>query len=292
MRLSEALLPLLPDPGTGGVIALVGAGGKTRALFALGEALSARGQDVVLTTTTHVFDPRLEPERVFDQVVLDPAYAGSPAPGADPASLWEQVPSRPDRGRRLVLASSALPAEGKLRGIAPAWVDQLAGEGIFVLVEADGSRGKPVKAPGAHEPVIPAATQAVLGLVGLDCLGCPMDDTTVHRPERFGAVTGCAPGAPIHLSHLAALIRSPRGLFKGTPAEARRVLLLNKADRCPRTPTDLLHDLCAAEPPGVDLILVCALGDPDPAKEVLAQVRPTFGSRARGLHWEGACRCH
>ncbi len=292
MRLSEALLPLLPDPGNGGVIALVGAGGKTRALFGLGEALSLRGQDVVLTTTTHLFDPRLEPARVFDQVVLEPAYAAPPASGADPTGLWERVPPFPGRGRRIVVVSSALPDEGKLRGIDPAWVAPLAGQRTFVLVEADGSRGRPVKAPEAHEPVIPAITQVVLGFVGLDGLGRPMDDTTVHRPERFGAVTGCAPGASIRLSHLAALARSPQGLFKGTPAGAQRVLLLNKADRCPRAPADLLRDLCVADPLGVDLVLVCALGDPDPAKEVLAQVRPPFAPCAQGAPREGACRCH
>lgn len=292
MRLSEALLPLLPDPGTGGVIALVGAGGKTRALFGLGEAISLHGQDVVLTTTTHLFDPRLEPARVFDQVVLEPTFAGHPVLGTSPASLWERVPPQPNRGRRIVLASSFLPTEGKLRGIHPGWVEQLAGERTFVLVEADGSRGKSVKAPDAHEPVIPAVTQIVLGFIGLDCLGRPMDDTTVHRPERFSAVTGCASGDPMHLSTLAALVRSPQGLFKGTPAGAQRVLLLNKADRCPIAPADILEGLCAPNPLGVDLILVCALGDPDPARQVLAQARPPFGSRSQAPHREGVCRCH
>jgi probable selenium-dependent hydroxylase accessory protein YqeC len=77
--------------------------------------------------------------------------------------------------------------------------------------------------------VLPARAELVVGVVGLACLGRPMDPGTVHRPERFSAITGCAPGAPIGWEHLTALARHPQGLFKG--AAGPRVLLLNQADR-------------------------------------------------------------
>lgn len=253
------------------MIALVGAGGKTSALFGLAEAFSTDGHDVVMTTTTHLFDPRREQGRPFDQVVLEPVWDAPPPAEAPGRDLFAEVPLQPGRGRRIVLASSEVPALGKLRGVAPAWIGRLPG---FILVEADGARCLPVKAPGPHEPVIPEEADMILGIVGLDGLERSMDAATVHRPEAFSAVTGCASGAPIRLPHLAALARSPLGLFKGAPTRARRVLVLNKADRCPMAPEAILRELCGGESLGVHLVLVCILRDPDPGNQVLAQLHP------------------
>jgi probable selenium-dependent hydroxylase accessory protein YqeC len=265
LLLAELLLPLLPRPEPGGVIALVGAGGKTAALFGLGGELAAMGPSgALLTTTTHIYDPRLEPGRPFDQVVLDPALAG---PGGEGAPWTGAVPGR---GRRIVLAAEAEPGLGKLRGIHPSRVADLARTWPFIVVEADGARRLPIKAPAEYEPALPAGAGLVLGLVGLDCLGRPMDGATVHRPERFGPVAGCAPGEPIRLEHLLALARSPRGLFQGAPAGARRVLVLNKADLYPGDPAQLCAAFAAC---GAELVLVCALGRPEPGQRVLAMGR-------------------
>jgi len=261
MQLSDALRSLLP--GTGAVIAIVGGGGKTSALFTLAAEL---GPEVLLTTTTHIADPRLEPGRVFDAMFLEPALAAPPLPGAP--RPWAQGAGPCGR---VVLAAEDGPGSGKLQGLHPAWVDDLARTWPFIVVEADGSRHRPVKAPAPHEPVLPNATTLVLGVIGLDCLDQPMDARVVHRPERFGPVTGCAPGAPIRLEHLAALCRAPEGLFKGAPAGARRVLLLNKADLCGLAPEAILRGLKAGPALGLDRILVGALGNSDPNARVLAQ---------------------
>ncbi|HWQ09856.1 MAG TPA: selenium cofactor biosynthesis protein YqeC [Holophaga sp.] len=258
MRLTDALQSVLPSPAAGGVIALVGAGGKTRALFGLGEELAEQGHDVLLTTTTHIFDPRLEAGRLFDEVILE---------GACP---WEQVPPRPDRGRRIVFAGCKAPDPGKLRGVEPTRIGELARAGAFLLVEADGAKRHPVKAPGPHEPVVPGMAGLVIGVIGLDCLGRPMDGATVHRPEHFSTVAGCAMGDPIRPEHLMALARSPQGLFKGTPPGSRRVLLLNKADCCSLEPAVLLGRLQGCGDLPVDLVLVCTLRAPDSRERVLA----------------------
>jgi probable selenium-dependent hydroxylase accessory protein YqeC len=263
LNLAPLLLPLLPP--SGGVIALVGAGGKTSALFGLaGELAEGSPSGVLMTTTTHLFDPRLEPDRAFDQLVLAPDLAEPAGPA------WEG-PAGP--GRRIVLAAREEPGLHKLQGIHPARIAELARTWAFIIVEADGAKRLPVKAPAAHEPVVPPEAGVVLGFVGLDCLGRPMDETTVHRPERFGPVTGCAPGAPIRLEHIASLTCSPRGLFQGAPAGARRVLVLNKADQCATDPEVLLRELRAAGPVAADLILVCTLQDPRPWARVLAQAQ-------------------
>ena len=263
MKLADALWPFLRGPS--GVIALVGAGGKTSVLFALAEELAGLGFGALLTTTTQIFDPRGE-GRSFDRLELVPAMALPlpPGTGAEPGI----VPGRP--GQRVVLAAEAM-ATGKLRGIHPSRVAGLARDWPFVLVEADGSRGLPLKAPGDHEPVLPAQAGLVLGLIGLSCLGRPMDATTVHRPERFGPVAGCAAGEPIRPEHLLALTRSRDGLFKGAPAGARRVLLLNQADCSGLDPAGLATWLRGAGGLDADGVLLCSLAAEEPGDRVLAR---------------------
>ena len=267
MQLSDALRSLLP--GTGAVIAIVGGGGKTSALFTLAEelALGGPGDHVLVTTTTHIVDPRTEQGRPFDQLLLDPDLAG-PAHGKEGPPVAQPQAST-GRGRRLVLAAGS--EGGRLQGLHPSWLEGLRRDWPFLLVEADGSRRRPIKAPADHEPVLPPTADLVLGLVGLDCLGQPMDEGVVHRPERFGPLTGAAPGSPIRLDHIGALCRAPQGLFKDAPPAARRVLVLNKADLCAQSPWDLLRALRALPDLGLHRILVCSLGNSDPARRVLAQ---------------------
>lgn len=223
MKLAAALVPLLT--GGKGVIAFVGAGGKTSALFRLATALEGQGGRVLITTTTHLLDPRGEPSRPALHLVLRPDME---APiGA--ASLPEASP-----GLTVLLSREAEPP-GKMKGIHPSWIPALRPYWDLILVEADGSKGLPVKAPAPYEPVIPPGTDLAVGVVGLDCLGRPMDGRTVHRPERFGDITDCATGDPILWEHLVALARHPEGLFKGAPGS--RVLLFNKADRAHAIPT-------------------------------------------------------
>jgi probable selenium-dependent hydroxylase accessory protein YqeC len=118
----------------------------------------------------------------------------------------------------------------KLCGLDPVAIDALADLFDIVLVEADGSKGLPIKAPASHEPVVPESSSVVIGVVGLDALGRPMDERVVHRPEIFGPLVDCAPGESITAAHIARLASSSDGFFKNSPAKAMRVVLLNKAD--------------------------------------------------------------
>ena len=254
MNLADALLPLLPEPR--GLVAFVGAGGKTSALFSLGAALADRGGPALLTCTTHLLDPRLESGRPTLALLLRPDLEG-------PESALPLPVAKP--GLSLLMARAEPPE--KLKGIHPSWLPALRNHWPYLLVEADGSKRLPLKAPADHEPVLPPEPDLVVGVMGLDALGQPLDAHSVHRPELFAQITGCPLGEPISWEHLVALARHPLGLFKGVPG--RRVLLLNKTDRAPFLPR---REQLAALP--AELILLGALKDPERGMVMVKGSRP------------------
>ncbi len=271
MNLSDALFPLVPSGR--GLIAFVGAGGKTTAMLRLARELEGRGRSVLVTTTTHLFDPRREPDGPIGRFEFRPEMEFPHTSDAGVAGVAGAAGVRPglETGPGITLLVSREAGEpGKVRGIHPSWVAALRPSWDFVLVEADGSRRLPLKASGDHEPVLTPGTDLVVGVLGLDGLGRPMDARTVHRPERFAHVTGCEPGASIGWEHLVALVRHPEGLFKGSEgfsgAPAARVLLLNKVDAALSLPS---RDQLAAF--DVERVLLCRLEGGQPSVTVFCR---------------------
>ncbi|MGE5631830.1 MAG: selenium cofactor biosynthesis protein YqeC [Caulobacteraceae bacterium] len=203
-------------------ICFVGAGGKTTAMFRLAKELRALGKRVLVTTTTRIFYPERD---------LCDAVAIIEAPGE--AESYVNNISAPG----IYVIAKGVTEDNKLVGY-----DNTVISGIFassnigyVLVEGDGSKRKPVKAPAAHEPFIPECCDMVLGLIGLDCLGEQASEASVHRLDYFCKVCGCSEGDMIDEGMLAKLIIHPEGLFKNTPFASKKVVLLNKADNAERT---------------------------------------------------------
>lgn len=219
--LVSATLPRRPGPVR---VAIVGSGGKTSTLFVLARRHAAAGRRVLVTTTTHIMDPDRVSEREgrgFGPLVL----VGDAGPG-------EARRLASGAGCRVVVASRRILGD-RVEGVSPGLVCAFAADFDSILVEADGARGLSLKAPAGHEPAMVPEADIVIGVMGLDALGAPMDARTVHRPERFGPLVGCAPGQAILPRHLARLAASPQGLFKSAPACARWFVLLNKADLVP-----------------------------------------------------------
>lgn len=211
----------------GQLAAAVGGGGKTSLLNALArEAAGAGLRPVVLTTTTKIFAPEEadSPLLLGDGPALRAALGQLPAGEAGVLTLarrrLEMAPVPGDPSRRRM----------KLDGLPPEEVTALRGEGGAVLVEADGSRGLPIKAPGPDEPVVPADADLVLGVVGLDALDAPIDEAHTFRPALLAHLTGQTSGSPVTAETLGRLAAHPEGLFRGAPPRARRLVVLNKAD--------------------------------------------------------------
>ena len=191
------------------IVSIVGGGGKSSLLFALARGLAGR---VVMTTTTRIFAA---------QMSLAPEVCRLDDPG------WRQ---RLDAFSSSVLVVGGVEGEHALGVPRELPAEMLARPGVdWVVIEADGSRMRPVKAPAAHEPVVPEETGLLVPVAGIDALSGPIGEVA-HRPERVGAITGLAPHETLTPEALATLLTSREGGLKDLPGSARAVVLLNKVE--------------------------------------------------------------
>jgi len=242
---SISLVQLLGIDRKTRVIAVVGAGGKTSLMYALARELSESGREVVTTTTAKIFPP--DPDQSPKLITLDhdPGLRG----------LAEGL----RRFSHVTVADSLDPASGKLRGIQEDSLDICAAVADHVIVEADGARGLPVKAPEAWEPVIPRSSDLVVLVAGLDCIGKPATEDWVFRLDRFLEITGMAKGETIRPEHVAVALCHPEGGLKGVPPTAEVAVFLNKADLL--DDEDVIEEVLAAiVEKGRDRIRVVAAG--------------------------------
>jgi molybdenum cofactor cytidylyltransferase len=210
MRLARALrISTVPRLG------FVGAGGKTTVLFQLARELPP---PVMATSTTHFATWQL---RLADQ-----QYAlRNPQ---DVANLGAT-----DLSGVIILTGEMAEPE-RVSGLDGPTLDQVhslaEAQQIALLIEADGSRQLPLKAPGDSEPPIPSFVDTVIVVAGLSALGKPFTSQWVHRPERFQSLSGLTPGEEITADAVACVLTSRSGGLKNIPAGARRVAFLNQAD--------------------------------------------------------------
>jgi probable selenium-dependent hydroxylase accessory protein YqeC len=194
---------------------VVGAGGKTTLVYRLAGEARAAGWRVLVTTTTHM--------GTMDEATTGPVLVESES--ALEADLARALATE---GRATVLGRRV--RADKIEGLAPERVDALAATADLVLVEADGARGRSLKVPAAHEPVIPGSATVVIVVAALDVLGRPLDGTRVHRLELVRALTGATEGTLVGPSLLAAALVHPQSYPSRIRAGVRAGVFLNKAD--------------------------------------------------------------
>ncbi|MBI4634411.1 MAG: putative selenium-dependent hydroxylase accessory protein YqeC [Deltaproteobacteria bacterium] len=202
-----------------GIISIVGAGGKTTLLFALSHEIAAAGETVLTTTTTKIFVPS---EEQSSQVIIS-AY---------PQQVLEKARLLTDGQRHVTAGRALIPPENKLAGFTSDDIAELERGNVFrwILVEADGAKHRPLKAPAAHEPVIPPCSQWVIAVVGLDVVGQPLTEEWVFRSHLYGTLTGLKSGEAITEHSVAVALTHGQGIMKGCPPGAARLVFLNKAD--------------------------------------------------------------
>lgn len=221
------------DIKAGEVVSFVGAGGKTTTAMRLMVELAEAKQSVVFTTTTKILEPVLAED---ERLILS----------EQPETILKIVPELLARHRKVFLAVRRLEETdsilnqdpdypfpvraNKLQGIAPEMVDRLAAAlpELVILNEADGAKHRSLKAPAAHEPVVPANTTLLVPMVSLHVLGKPLSDEYVFRPERVAALSEIALGEPVTVDTVAGVLTHPQGGLKGVPPQARVVPILNQ----------------------------------------------------------------
>jgi probable selenium-dependent hydroxylase accessory protein YqeC len=212
-------------------IALVGGGGKTTIMHALGRQLKGR---VIVTTTTKMGSDQDEGFSILaaSDVRVDMADVGT-------SIVWSRVDGN------------------KAYGVSKEECDRWAEYFDYVVIEADGARQRPFKAPASYEPVIPSTVTQVVSVIGADALGRVIADQC-HRPMRVAALAGCEPYHRLSPGGAAAVLLHQRGARKAIPESARFTVAVNKVDDTNREFVDELVDELLSREPGLPVIPIQA----------------------------------
>lgn len=204
----------------GELISLVGGGGKTTTLFALGRQLPG---PTVLTTTTKMGSDRTDGlpllVRPTDDELCQAASQG-------PVLVWSDATGHRATGVESVECDR--------------WFDELAPI-ANVVVEADGSRRRPFKAPADHEPVIPTKSTIVIACIGVGAFDRPISERC-HRPELIAALANCSVYDPLTPQRAAAVLVNPEGSRKSCPPHARFIIAVCGVDAAHEKVTAELAD--------------------------------------------------
>lgn len=195
------------------VLSFIGGGGKTSTIFRMAKELAGLDEAgkhlrILVTTTTKMQIP--------DEgcVLLSPSVKKA-------VNSLETEP--------YVVAGRPNPP--KMSGLEPRILSAIMEHADVVLIEADGARGLPLKAPAEHEPVLVPQTTKVVAVMGLDCLGEELGKVC-HRPESVARILQTDWGHRITPQDAAVLLTSPEGQQKDLTERLLRgfYVILNKAD--------------------------------------------------------------
>jgi probable selenium-dependent hydroxylase accessory protein YqeC len=216
MTLSQAL-----EIKTGDMIVFVGAGGKTSAGNTLARELFTSGHFVILSTTTKIYPPRDPLFRLYLSVEEEGLYSNE----FGSRFFMAQDQKIPVLGRKMNKEEKIIGLDPEeLKAVRDIWPDAV------ILVEGDGAKGKPFKAPREHEPVIPDTATLVVPVIGIDAIGLPLTERYFHGVEKLCLLTGLRPGEIFQAEDAARVLLHQAGYRKGVPSAARWIPLINKLD--------------------------------------------------------------
>lgn len=193
----------------GDIVSIVGAGGKTSLMFTLAEELR-RDYKLLVTTTTKIFLPE---KNQYDYMAID-------------LSNIREI--RYSNNKGVYIYGSFINEDEKLVGISTELLDLECSFFDYVFVEADGSKGKPIKGWNKTEPVISRKTKKTIGVLSIESIGKNISDENVHRVDEFLNITNADKNEAISIENMLSVIFHTDGIFKNSAGE--RILFINKVE--------------------------------------------------------------
>jgi len=194
-------------------VAFIGAGGKSTTLFKLAREYST---PVIVTATTHL--------GTWQTSQADAHIIANDVKDIEPLDFDKL---------RVVLVTAGV-ENNRTKPLNAELLDRLSffcrTQSFPLLVEADGSRQRPIKAWDDHEPPIPEFAEHVVQIVGMNGLGMPLTHEFVHRAEIFSKLSGLEIGEPVGPDALKKVLTNKAGGLKNIPPGAIKTLIFNQAD--------------------------------------------------------------
>lgn len=191
------------------IISIVGAGGKTSFMFKIAEELR-RNNKVLITTTTKIYVPE---KYRYDFLSI----------GQEKFYKYNTMMKN-----GIYVYGEKVNEENKVIGLCEKDLDKLKDQFDYIIIEADGSKRKPIKGWKDNEPVIYSKTNKTVGVLDIKTYKNKISNKTVHNCEQFCKITNSEIGKLITFESLSKMITNPNGMFKASKGE--KILFVNKAE--------------------------------------------------------------
>lgn len=191
------------------IVSIAGAGGKTTLMFLLANEVKSN-KKVLVTTTTKIYKP--SEEEIKYLALRKDGYG--------------YLKDSTENG--IYVYGNYVNNENKIIGLDLEELDYLKDSFNYILIEADGSKKKCLKAWNTYEPVIYKDTTKTVGVLSLKAFGMGINDENIHRLKEFIDLTNSNLNEKVSFDILINIIFSGNGLFKNSNGE--RILFLNAAD--------------------------------------------------------------
>lgn len=152
-----------------GITSIIGGGGKTTLINVLAQELSEYGT-VAITTTTHIMQ-----SDIFCNIIT-----------LNDEQNIARIKQAINEHKCVCIGSVC---SGEKLSPPHISIDELSEVFDYVLVEADGSKGLPLKAHLDNEPVIPKSSTQTILVVGIDSFNQKLSEVT-HRADKACEIIG------------------------------------------------------------------------------------------------------
>lgn len=199
----------------GDIITFTGGGGKTSLIYNLAYELSIDSK-VLVTTTTKMYIPEKE---VYQELILQESL--------EKKNTVSEM--RKGKGKNIFFLGKNIDLiERKIIGVNSEDIIMYKEKYDYILIEGDGSKGKPVKYWNDKEPVISSCSTKVIGVTNLDAYEKKIEEC-VHRSTEFCEKFGMKKESIMDVNLFKNYILR-NDMFKGASEETEKILFINGVD--------------------------------------------------------------